>query len=71
MRASTQRLGAVGQSLWLSDSGAGETVMPVDWVDKPSYGQSPMVSRANDFYTTADGSKVYDEGQRKIGCLHI
>ena len=44
------------------DSGAGETVMPVDWLtNHPLTG-----SRANDFYTTADGSKGYSEGQRKL-----
>ena len=40
------------------DSGAGETVMT------ESDG-----SRANDFHKTADGRKVYNEGQRKLdGC---
>ena len=51
------------------DSGAGETVMPVDWLTNHPLTESDG-SRANDFYTTADGSKVYNEGQRKIGCLH-
>ena len=47
------------------DSGAGETIMPVDWLTSHSLTESD-VSRANDFYTTADGSKVYNEGQRKL-----
>ena len=50
------------------DSGAGETVMPVDWLTSHPLTESDG-SRANDFYTTADGSKVYNEGQRKLdGC---
>ena len=47
------------------DSGAGETVMPVDWLTSHPLTESDG-SRANDFYTTADGSKVYNEGQRKL-----
>ena len=46
-------------------SGAGETVMPVDWLTSHPLTESD-VSRANDFYTTAHGSKVYNEGQRKL-----
>ena len=47
------------------DSGAGETVMPVDWLTNHPLTESDG-SRANDFYITADGSKVYNEGQRKL-----
>ena len=47
------------------DSGAGETVMLVDWLTSHPLTESDG-SRANDFYTTADGSKVYNEGQRKL-----
>ena len=47
------------------DSGAGETVMPLDWLTSHPLTESDG-SRANDFYTTADGSKVYSEGQRKL-----
>ena len=47
------------------DSGAGETVMPVDWLTSHPLTESDG-SRANDFYPTADGSKVYNEGQRKL-----
>ena len=47
------------------DSGAGETVMPVDWLTSHPLTECDG-SRANDFYTTADGSKVYNEGQRKL-----
>ena len=50
------------------DSGAGETVMPVDWLTSHPLTESDG-SRANDFYTTADGSKVYNEGKRKIECF--
>ena len=47
------------------DSGAGETVMPVDWLTNHPLKESDG-SRANDFYTTADGCKVCNEGQRKL-----
>ena len=47
------------------DSGAGETIMPVDLLTNDPLTESDG-SRANDFYTTADGSKVYNEGQRKL-----
>ena len=47
------------------DSGAGETVMPVDWLTSHLLTEADG-SRANDFCTTADGSKVYNEGQRKL-----
>ena len=39
--------------------------MPVDWLTSHPLTESDG-SRANDFYTTADGSKVYNEGQRKL-----
>ena len=39
--------------------------MPVDWLANHPLTESDG-SRANDFYTTADGSKVYNEGQRKL-----
>ena len=39
--------------------------MPVDWLTNHPLTESDR-SRGNDFYTTADGSKVYDEGQRKL-----
>ena len=47
------------------DSGAGETVMPVDWLTSHPLTESNK-SRANDFYTTVDGSKVCNDGQRKL-----
>ena len=39
--------------------------MPVDWLTSHPLTESDG-SGANDFYTTADGSKVYNEGQRKL-----
>ena len=51
--------------LLVVDSGAGETFMPVDWLTSHPVTESDG-SRANDFYTTADGSKVYNEGRRKL-----
>ena len=39
--------------------------MPVDWLANHPLTESDG-SRANDFYTTADCSKVYNEGQRKL-----
>ena len=47
------------------DSGAGGTVVPLDWLTSHPLTESDR-SRANDFYTTADGSKVCNEGQRKL-----
>ena len=47
------------------DSEAGESVMPVDWLTNHPLTESDC-SRANDFHTTADGSKGYNEGQRKL-----
>ena len=52
------------------DSGAGETVMPVDWLISHPLTESDR-SRANDFYTTADGSRVFNEGQRKLDVCTI
>ena len=45
-------------------SGAGETIIPLDWLTSHPLTESDG-SRANDFYTTADGGKVFYEGQRK------
>ena len=42
-------------------SGAGETIVPLDWLTSHPLTESDG-SRANDFYTTADGSKVFYEG---------
>ena len=68
VRASTNHLGAVAKASGCVDSGAGETVVPVDWLTSHPLTESDG-SRANDFYTTADGSKVYNEGRRKLdGC---
>ena len=39
--------------------------MPIDWLTSHPLTESDG-SRANDFYTTADGGKVYDERQRKL-----
>ena len=39
--------------------------MPVDWLTYHLLTESDG-SRANDFCTTADGSKVYNEGQAKL-----
>ena len=69
MRASTKNTWAPLPKPLIVDSGAGETVMPVDWLTMHPLTESDG-SRANDFYTTADGSKVFYEGQKNIGCLH-
>ena len=47
------------------DSGAGETVMPSDWFTTHPITESDG-SRSNDFYTTADGTKVFNEGQKRM-----
>ena len=41
------------------DPGAGDTVMPTDWLTNHLLTESG--SRAHDFYTTADGGKVKNE----------
>ena len=51
--------------LLVVDSGAGETVMPVEWLTSHLLTESDG-SRANEFHTTADGSKVYNEGERNL-----
>ena len=44
------------------DSGAAETVMPSDWLK--SHGREESTGSQNGtFYTTADGSAIYNEGQ--------
>ena len=47
------------------DSGAGETVMPADWLPAHPTNESAG-SKKNEYYTTADGSKVYNEGQKNV-----
>lgn len=47
------------------DSGAGETVIPSDWMTAHPVRQSDG-SKADDYYTTADGTKVYNEGEKKL-----
>ena len=47
------------------DSGAGETVKPVDWLPAHPVKESSG-SQNNEYYTTADGSKVYNEGQKSV-----
>ena len=39
--------------------------MPIDWLTHHPLTEFDC-SRPNDFHTTADGSKVYNEGQRKL-----
>ena len=39
--------------------------MPTDWLTSHLLTESDG-SRANDLHTAVDGSKVYDEGQRKL-----
>ena len=56
------------QSPWLSIQELEKPFMPVDWLTSHPLTESDG-SRANDFYTTADGSKVYNEGKRKIECF--
>ena len=47
------------------DSGAGETVLPSEWLPAHDVAESPG-SRSNEYYTTADGNKVYNEGQKSV-----
>ena len=47
------------------DSGAGETVVPIDWLANHPLTKSDG-SRAKSLSHTADGSEVFNEGQRKL-----
>ena len=47
------------------DSGAGETVIPAEWLQSHPTKESAG-SRSGEYYTTADGSKVYNEGQKEV-----
>ena len=47
------------------DSGAGKTVLPSEWLPAHDVAESPG-SRSNEYYTTADGNKVYNEGQKSV-----
>ena len=68
----SRELHKVSQSDWIPlpkpivvDSGAGETVMPADWLPAHPLRESAG-SQNNEYYTTADGSKVYNEGQKSV-----
>ena len=52
------------------DSGAGETVIPTDWLPKHEIEES-VGSRSREYYTTADGTKIYNEGQKcvAVSCM--
>ena len=47
------------------DSGAGETVMPKTWLQNYPVEESTG-SCQGEFYHTADGSRVYNEGQKRV-----
>ena len=47
------------------DSGAGETVMPEDWLPAHEIRESPA-SKKTEYYVTADGGKVYNQGQKEV-----
>ena len=58
-------LGRRCQSLWLSIQELEK--QSCQWIGRQSHLLTESDgSRAKDFYTTADGSKVYNEGQRKL-----
>ena len=65
-------LGNLGAGEWqelpkplVIDSGAGETVMPKTWL--PSYPVEPSPgSLKGEFYHTADGSRIFNEGQKRV-----
>ena len=46
------------------DSGAGETVLPSGWFR--DHRTHVSEDRLGEFYTTADGSRVYNEGEKKL-----
>ena len=47
------------------DSGAGETVLPSSWLPEHPTEES-IGSKNNDYYVTADGSKIYNEGKKDV-----
>ena len=47
------------------DSGAGETVLPSSWLPEHPTEES-VGSKNNDYYVTADGSRVYNEGKKEV-----
>ena len=47
------------------DSGAAETVMPSDWFPDHATQESPG-SKDGVFYTTADGTPIYNEGEKTL-----
>lgn len=47
------------------DSGAGETVLPASWLPEHPTEES-LGSKNNDYYVTADGSRVYNEGKKEV-----
>ena len=51
--------------LLVIDSGAAETVMPASWFEEHAAEESAG-SRNGAFYTTADGSPIYNEGQKTL-----
>ena len=47
------------------DSGAGETVIPSDWLPAHTLHQS-VGSKANDYFSAANGARIYNEGEKKL-----
>ena len=47
------------------DSGAGESVIPPDWL--PAHETTPSAgSKANDYFVAANGGRIYNEGEKKL-----
>ena len=71
-RHSGKTLNALGQDMWQSfkdpliiDSGAAETVLPIGWAENYAMTESPG-SKIGEFYQTADGTPIYNEGQKTL-----
>ena len=71
-RHSGKTLNALGQDMWqnfkdplIIDSGAAETVLPIGWAENYAMTESPG-SKFGEFYQTADGTPIYNEGQKTL-----
>ena len=75
-RHSGKTLNALGQDMWqafkeplIIDSGAAETVIPIGWAENYAMIESPG-SKIGEFYQTADGTPIYNEGQKTLKLMN-
>ena len=75
-RHSNKTSNSMGQDMWqrfneplIIDSGAAETVIPLSWAENYEMTESPG-SKAGEFYQTADGTPIYNEGQKTLKLMN-